>query len=1078
MRLFTEVQARNRELTETLEQQTATGEILRVISSSPTDLQPVLDAVARNAARVCEASDSSVYRIDGDSLRLAASYATASLAAREKDFRLPIARGSVTGRAVIDRQIVHVHDLSTEPAAEFPEGKLLASRFGYRTVLAAPLLREGVPIGGVVIRRTEVRPFTDKQIDLLKTFADQAVIAIENVRLFTELQARNRDLTETLEQQTATSEILRVISSSPTDLQPVFDIIAESAIRLCGAEVSTVTRFDGEWVHLEAVFGSNAAGVEALRRTFPMRPTGAGGAVRAIRDCAIVEIPDVLADQEYRIQGTAMTAGFHALLAVPMLREGRAIGAITVGRAEAGRFDNAQVQLLRTFADQAVIAIENVRLFKELEVRNRDLTETLEQQMATGEILRVISSSPTDIQPVLDTIVRSAVRLCDGLNGAVNMFDGDVILHPAAFHNYTVEALAAVERMYPMRPTRQQLTGRAILSRTVAHVPDVMSDPEYAPDIALAGGWRSAVAAPMLREAHPIGTILVTRMEAGPFSDRQIDLLKTFADQAVIAIENVRLFQELEARNRDLTETLEQQTATAEILRVISSSPTDVQPVFDTIVASAVRLCGARMGAVYRFDGELMHLVAHRNYSPEVLELLQRMHPRPPQPDQASGKAVLTRAVAQIEDMLADPSYVQAVAVTGGWRSILAVPMLRDGVPSGAIVITRSEAGPFSDGHVELVKTFADQAVIAVENVRLFTELEARNRELTETLDQQTATSEVLKVISRSAFDLQPVLESVIESATRLCGATRGHIFRFDGEFLRFAVAYGASPEFTDYLATLAVRPDAGSISGRAASERRPVHVADVLKEQGYEYGGLQERHNYRAVLAVPMLREGALLGVIAIVKAEAEPFTDKQIELVDDVRRPGGHRHRERPLVPGAGDSQPRVDRDARSSDGHRRGAARNQSRPDRRPPVFDIIAASALRLCSGGHSGVWLYDGELIHLAALDNVTPEGTEALRRAFPIRADERSATGRAILAREAAQITDVLEDRAYGMRSSAQAVGFPSSQRRLFCGLPSRSARPPRTASARAVPRDQVELLQSFADQAVIAIEISACSRS
>ena len=767
-----------------------------------------------------------------------------------------------------------------------------------------------------------------------------------------------------------------------------------------------------------------------------------------------------------------MTAGFHALLAVPMLREGRAIGAITVGRAEAGRFDNAQVQLLRTFADQAVIAIENVRLFKELEVRNRDLTETLEQQMATGEILRVISSSPTDIQPVLDTIVRSAVRLCDGLNGAVNMFDGDVILHPAAFHNYTVEALAAVERMYPMRPTRQQLTGRAILSRTVAHVPDVMSDPEYVPDIALAGGWRSAVAAPMLREAHPIGTILVTRMEAGPFSDRQIDLLKTFADQAVIAIENVRLFQELEARNRDLTETLEQQTATAEILRVISSSPTDVQPVFDTIVASAVRLCGARMGAVYRFDGELMHLVAHRNYSPEVLELLQRMHPRPPQPDQASGKAVLTRAVAQIEDMLADPSYVQAVAVTGGWRSILAVPMLRDGVPSGAIVITRSEAGPFSDGHVELVKTFADQAVIAVENVRLFTELEARNRELTETLDQQTATSEVLKVISRSAFDLQPVLESVIESATRLCGATRGHIFRFDGEFLRFAVAYGASPEFTDYLATLAVRPDAGSISGRAASERRPVHVADVLKEQGYEYGGLQERHNYRAVLAVPMLREGALLGVIAIVKAEAEPFTDKQIELVttfadqaviaiENVRlfQELGTRNRELTETLARQTATGEVLR------------AISRAQTDAQP-VFDIIAASALRLCSGGHSGVWLYDGELIHLAALDNVTPEGTEALRRAFPIRADERSATGRAILAREAAQITDVLEDRAYGMRSSAQAVGF-----RSFLAAPMLRAGEPigvvgvGRPEPGPFPESQIELLQTFADQAVIAIE-------
>src|SRR3984893_13201291 len=221
----------------------------------------------------------------------------------------------------------------------------------------------------------------------------------------------------------------------------------------------------------------------------------------------------------------------------------------------------------------------------QLDSRTRELAEAREQQAATSEILRGISSSPTDVRPVFDTIVRSAVRLCDGVIGALNTFDGE-LMHVAAVHNYTPEALAAVQRMYPMRPSRQQLTGRAILSRTIVHVPDVLSDPEYAPDIALAGGWRSGLAVPMIRNEAVIGVILVMRAQVGPFSHEQIELLKTFADQAAIAIENVRLFEAEQQRTWELTESLEYRTATGDILRVISSSPTDVQPVFNTIAES------------------------------------------------------------------------------------------------------------------------------------------------------------------------------------------------------------------------------------------------------------------------------------------------------------------------------------------------------------------------------------------------------------------------------------------------------------------------------------------------------------
>jgi two-component system, NtrC family, sensor kinase len=386
---------------------------------------------------------------------------------------------------------------------------------------------------------------------------------------------------------------------------------------------------------------------------------------------------------------------------------------------------------------------------QELADTRAKLTEALAQQTATSDILRLIASSPTDVQPVFDAIAASASTLCEAQNGGVFRFDGGLI-HLVAHHNWSPDELEAIRRVFPIPPGGGSVTARAILTRAVAHVPDPVADPEYVPGSLVQAGFRSVLSVPMLRDGHPIGAITVTRSEVRAFSDTQIALLKTFADQAVIAIENTRLFQELEARNRELTEALEQQTATSEVLRVISSSPTDLQPVFDAIVRSAVRLCGARFGAVYQFDGELLHLVAHHNWSPETLELVQRLFPMRPSRETLAGRAILAKAVVQVADLLADPEYQQQVIRTGGYRSMLAVPMLREGSPVGVIVINRLETGTFPERQIELLQTFADQAIIAIENVRLFTELQARNRDLTEALEQQTATSEVLRVISSS----------------------------------------------------------------------------------------------------------------------------------------------------------------------------------------------------------------------------------------------------------------------------------------------------------------------------------------
>ncbi len=331
-----------------------------------------------------------------------------------------------------------------------------------------------------------------------------------------------------------------------------------------------------------------------------------------------------------------------------------------------------------------------------------------------------------------------------------------------------------------------------------------------------------------------------------------------------------------------LSEALEQQTATGEILRVISSSPTDVQPVFDMIAERAARLCEAQFCFVYRFDGQLLHFVAHRSLTPEVLEINRRAYPTPPSRRSVAARAILERSVVQVPDIAMDPDYaLGAMAAAGGYRSAAGVPMLRDGVPVGSIAVTRARTGLLPDRQIELLKTFAAQAVIAIENVRLFTELEARNRDLTEALEQQTATSEVLKLISRSTFDVQAILETLIESAVRLCGAEHGHIYRFDGELLQRAAGYGSSPEHAELRRRHPIRLWRGSITGRAALERRVVHVPDVLADP--EFGELEAQRlvGLRTSLSVPLLKEDELIGVLAIWRTDVRPFTEKQIGLV-----------------------------------------------------------------------------------------------------------------------------------------------------------------------------------------------------
>ena len=693
-----------------------------------------------------------------------------------------------------------------------------------------PLLREGIPIGAILIRRLDVRPFSDKQIKLLETFADQAVIAIENVRLFQELQARNRDLTEALEQQTATSEILGVIASSPTDLTPVLETVAKNAAHLCEASSAQVFRFDANVMRLAANYGEMAASAE--------RPVSRGTVTgRAIVERKTIHVHDL--DESTREFPESSAASHQARLATPLLREGVPLGVIGIRRTDLRPFTESQIKLLETFANQAVIAIENVRLFQELK-------ESLEQQTATSEILGVIASSPTDIQPVLDTIAESAARVCNANDASIRLAEGNMLR--LAAHHGPIPFFTATE----LPIDRDSVAGRALVDRQLIHIDDLLSvvatEFPRTQTFTEQEGTRTALVVPLMREDVPIGTVLIRRTEVRPFSDKQIALLKTFADQAVIAIENVRLFQELQVRNRDLTEALEQQTATSEILRVIASSPTELQTVMDTIAENAARLCDADDVLVRRTDGVTYQTVAHFGSIPHSGDKI------PVDSETGPGRAILERRTIHVRDIQEAESEfpgARLYAIPQGIRTVLIVPLVRDGVALGILHLRRLKVQPFTDNQIALLKTFADQAVIAIENVRLFKELQDRNRDLTEALEQQTATSEILQVIASSPTDIQPVLDAIANSAARLCDSPSAVIYRVDGTIMRRSAASGYLPAgFLDEDLPI----NRNRIAGRAIVDVRTVHVEDMAIEAGTDYQESPQRlTGTRTALATPL---------------------------------------------------------------------------------------------------------------------------------------------------------------------------------------------------------------------------------
>src|SRR6516225_2328728 len=613
-----------------LEQQRAAAEVLKIISASPTEFRPVLEVIVESAARFCDADDVTIFELDGQDLCTAAHRGPVP---HEIGVRFPCTRGSVAGRTVIDRKAVHVIDLQAE-ADEFPEGSAFARRLGQRTTAGVPLLREGVAIGTIQLRRAEVNPFTDKQIALLGTFADQAVIAIENARLLTEQQ-------EALDRQTATAEVLEVINSSPGDLAPVFEAMLEKATRLCGSRFGTLWIYDGERFTIAATHAVPAALAECVREPVPV--AASASLVDIVRGQNLVHMPDLAATDLYHAGNRVRRAyvdlgGARTTISVALRKDNALLGAFNVFRQEVRPFSDKEIALVQNFAAQAVIAIENARLLNETK-------EALERQTATADVLRVIASSPSDLQPVFEAIATRSTQLVGGHSAAVSIFVGDMV-HLGAFTPVSSEADAALKALYPRRLADYPLFKLA-RGGEVAQVSNIETDtrvPSAARASARARGFRSLLLVPMNSDSGPIGVITVTRKEPGTFAAQHIQLLQTFADQAVIAIENARLFDEVQAKTRDLEEALVYQTGSSNILKVIASSPGELKPVFQALLENATRVCGANFGTMYRYDGAF-HLMASHNAPPALVEARMRTPVHLPPPDTGLGRLERTKQV-------------------------------------------------------------------------------------------------------------------------------------------------------------------------------------------------------------------------------------------------------------------------------------------------------------------------------------------------------------------------------------------------------------------------------------------------
>ena len=751
-------------------------------------------------------------------------------------------------------------------------------------------------------RDTELRA----QLDHSKRERDEALA--REAATADVLKRRTRELDETREQQTATTNVLKAISHSAIDLQAVLDALAEFVASLCLADRVAIRLEKGGAYHHLASFGFSAE-QKTYMKNHAWRPDRSSVGGRAVLQGEAVHVEDIKDDPEFKLMAGRSFKNVRTALGVPLIRDSKPIGAMVLTRRVVQPFTDRHIELATTFAAQAVIAIENARLLNELRQRTDDLSESLEQQTATSEVLKVISSSPGELAPVFQAMLENATRICEASFGNLLLYENG-LLRRVAFHNTPTPYTEFNETNPLLDPEKVPTLGRLVQTKQAVQVADIAVVEPDSPIFHL-GGARTLLVVPMLKDDVLVGGIGIYRKEVRPFTDKQVELVSNFAAQAVIAIENTRLLGELR-------ESLEQQTATSEILGVISSAPGELEPVFNAILKNATRLCDAKFGNLFLYRDGKFFPTALLDAPPALADHIRKNEWQgfAPEPGVGLGRILRTKALVHILDDRLEPHPGPACRF-GGARSLVAVPMLKEREVVGAFIIYRQEVRAFTDAQIELVQNFAAQAVIAIENTRLLSELR-------KSLQQQTATSEVLQVISSSPGELQPVFDAMLENATRLCGAKFSSLMLVEGDQLRRVALHNAPSALVEHWRSMPLfRPHPKSAAGRAAATKQVAFDDDLRTTQRYRDGeplvvaGV-ELGGYRAVMSVPMVKDDVLVGIISIYRQEVLSFTDKQIELVTELRRPGCHRHREHAAAQRAAQVASTADRYCRCAQGH----------------------------------------------------------------------------------------------------------------------------------------------------------------
>ncbi len=994
---------RDRELAEAREQQAAVGEVLQAINASSGDLAAAFDSILEKAVRFCDATGGGLWLVEGDVARVVGgSRGTLPRPFLDYVFRAPFPVTDILGRSGHERPFVHIDDLRATRAYQERAPYVVACvELGdMRTALLAPLHENGALVGIITLIRNHARPFTEKQIALVQAFAAQALIAIQNARLFNETQ-------EALERQTATSEILRVISQSPTDARPVFERIVVTAARVLKCDFAAALLRNGDTFSPAAT--ANAQGlltdfVPASR--VPIDPN-ANFPSRAILGKTMLHLPDwSLIDVPPHERVVQDLTGANSAIYLPLLREDECIGVLALLGTRPNSFGPKEIAQAESFRDQALIAIENARLFRETQ-------EALEQQKASAEVLGAISKSVADTAPVFEAIIDACQRLFGTEEIGIYAVGDDNMVRVAAWRGPRAE-----EVRHDVTPVGESITGRIIRERRTHHIPDLAAEPDLSPTVrerAERLGSASLLYAPMLSEDRGLGSILVVRSPPKPFSEREKALLQSFADQAAIAIQNARLFNETR-------EALERQTATANVLKVISQSVSDTAPVFETILESCQRLFGLEAVAVYLVEGDMVKGVAHRGWA-----VGDWGRDATPLASSSTGLAIAERRAIHFPD-LADkpdlPDRFKDMLGEAGGMTVLYAPMLWEDRGVGSIVVSRKPAKPFSEKEIVLLQSFADQAAIAIQNARLFEALQAKTRDLEESLAQQTATAEVLKVISRSVLDLDSVLQTLIDTAVRLARGSRGTIFIQRGDVLVASAFHSNVPaELREYLATTTWRLDGDTHPARAAREGRVVHVPDLSKLEDETTQEVRKRAAYGAGLWVPLIGERRTIGVFGVSRDEPVAFTDREIEIVKTFADQAVIAIENARLF---GEVQAKS-RDLEESLARQTATAEVLKVISR--SAFDLnLAASTIleaagRLCRAPLATLHLRDGDVCRLATQFGL-PEAFEREAREHPILVRYPLHSRRTARAGEVAHFSDAWADPEYLYKSSARLGGY------------------------------------------------------